>query len=451
MDPALLNYLQSQQQSEQMGDMGQMPQEQMLQEQMPPIPQEQMQPIQQPQEPQMLPMPQNPMQPQKEAYNPFDAGIRKAISSARESLGMTDQQGDRALRRSMLTLADNISMQPKQKGFLNNLGLAGRALSPAITAYDESEEAALSQNQALANQMLAYQAAEQQRQAKEEEQAWKRQQFENQFGEQQTMNKAKLDILGMQRNKLEQDERRREQEELRLGEQGMEAIPQYDKDTLKLIVKDNIDNQKEIYKSNKASKVTIDALTDMKDILEKEQNSGSWQQGSSTSAQIARFLAKTAGQNTAQKALELKRMPLFDSLKKKFGARITNLDLELFIAGLPGLDQPAEVAIPELAQRIQAEENIMLERNIRADVVENEFNNKVPIYSTMVNKRVDEELSLLSEQDTAIQGGVDADQGGPVDIQDGKVTIRAPDGSVARVSPEFASILVQKGGEILDE
>jgi len=146
MNPAVLNYLQSQQQPNQM-NMEQAPQ-------------------------------------QQAPYNPFDSGISKAISSARESLGMTDKQQEKALRRSMLTFGDNIAQQPKQKGFWNNFGSVGRALSPAIMAHDDAEDTALTQNNALANQMLAYQAAEQNRQSQEEEKAWRRQHAEAQLGEQ---------------------------------------------------------------------------------------------------------------------------------------------------------------------------------------------------------------------------------------------------------------------------
>lgn len=146
MNPAVLNYLQSQQQPNQM-NMEQAPQ-------------------------------------QQAPYNPFDSGINKAISSARESLGMTDKQQEKALRRSMLTFGDNIAQQPKQKGFWNNFGSVGRALSPAIMAHDDAEDASLTQNNALANQILAYQAAEQKRQADAEQQTWERQHKEALLGEQ---------------------------------------------------------------------------------------------------------------------------------------------------------------------------------------------------------------------------------------------------------------------------
>src|ERR1700742_2169981 len=147
MNPALLNYLQSQQGGGQTS-----------------------------------PMQQN--QGQQAPYNPFDVGISNAIASARESLGMTDKQQEKALRRSMLTFGDNIAQQPKQRGFLNNFGSVARALSPAIMAHDESEDAAFTQNNALANQILAYKAAEEAKQAKLEEQAWKRQHEEAKLGEQ---------------------------------------------------------------------------------------------------------------------------------------------------------------------------------------------------------------------------------------------------------------------------
>ena len=147
MNPAILDYQQNQQQSDQMPNMEQ-------------------------------------AQVPQQAYNPFDAGINKAISSARESLGMTDKQQDKAFRRSMAAFGNNISQQPKQKGFLNNLGLFGRALSPAIQEYDNSEDAALTQNNAIANQILAHQAAEDRRLGQDEEKAWRRGMAEKQHAEQ---------------------------------------------------------------------------------------------------------------------------------------------------------------------------------------------------------------------------------------------------------------------------
>ena len=358
MNPAILNYLESQQQPNQTPDMEQ-------------------------------------AQVPQQAYNPFDAGINKAISSARESLGMTDKQQDKAFRRSMAAFGNNISQQPKQKGFLNNLGLFGRALSPAIQEYDNAEDAALTQNNAIANQILAHQAAQDRRLGQDEEKAWNRQRSEDQFAQQGKMNDARLDIYGLQANKLRR--------ELESKEPDSSSPQAYDDKTLAYIRKKNVDHSEDVHKSNNVSKITTQALSDIRDVLKEERANNSWQQGSSKTAQISRFMAKTTGMNDAQKTIELKRMPLFDSLKQKFGARITNMDLELFMKALPGLDQPADVAINELDQRINDEKAALQERSIRQGIVETEFNNSVPFYSDLVSQRVDEELAKLKGQGAKIR------------------------------------------------
>lgn len=134
---------------------------------------------------QQVEQPSQEMQPQgQQSYNPFDSGIRAAIESARVSLDMTEKQQDKALRRSMLSFANAYGNEPKRKGFIGNFGAVARSLSPAILAHDESEDLAFKENNNLANQILAYQAAEQQRQAQQEERNWHRQHAENQLAEQ---------------------------------------------------------------------------------------------------------------------------------------------------------------------------------------------------------------------------------------------------------------------------
>jgi hypothetical protein len=121
--------------------------------------------------------------PSQGNYNPFDTGISKAIESARASLGMTQKQQDKALRSSMLAFANNMSQQPRERGFFNNFASVGRAMSPALTTYDQEETSALNENNALANQILKYQAQEEDRRALEEQRAWQRQHSEAQLGE----------------------------------------------------------------------------------------------------------------------------------------------------------------------------------------------------------------------------------------------------------------------------
>ena len=149
MNPALLNYYQQMQMNQ--GNQGQ-------EAAMPPV-------------------------PNQEPYNPFDVGISRAIESARESMGMTQKQQDRAMRNSLLSFAQNMSQQPKEKGFFANFGAAGRAMAPALTAYDQAEDTALTDNNALATQILQQRAQEQARITAEEDKLWQRQMAEQQFGE----------------------------------------------------------------------------------------------------------------------------------------------------------------------------------------------------------------------------------------------------------------------------
>lgn len=115
--------------------------------------------------------------------NPFDSGIRRAIDTARESLGMTEKQQDRALRRGLLNFAANISQSPKQKGFFANFGSASRAAIPAMVEYDGAAANYEAENNALANQILAYQNQQKEALAKAEDQAWRRQLEEDKLAE----------------------------------------------------------------------------------------------------------------------------------------------------------------------------------------------------------------------------------------------------------------------------
>ena len=172
MNPALMNYLQSQQ----------MPQQQAA-------PQQQYSSQMQPQE--MTGGNSMAQQTSSAPYNPFNMGIQNAIASARESLAMTDKQQNKALRSSLLAFGNQARQQPRVKGFWNNLGQVLEAAGPAVAAHDVEEQSALKENNALANQILAYQAAEEARQlqqqdraANQEERLWHRKHAEAQLGEQ---------------------------------------------------------------------------------------------------------------------------------------------------------------------------------------------------------------------------------------------------------------------------
>lgn len=115
--------------------------------------------------------------------NPFDEGIAKAISSTRSNLGMSRDQEHRAMNNALLALGNGLASEPIQRGFKNNLGVIGRAMNPALNAYNTSEDEAFKENEQLANQILQHQRAQEALEAAKEEKAWHRKFQERQLAE----------------------------------------------------------------------------------------------------------------------------------------------------------------------------------------------------------------------------------------------------------------------------
>jgi len=116
----------------------------------------------------------NRMQALPERRNPFDEGIAKAISSTRSNLGMSRDQEHRAINNALLALGNGLAAEPRVRGFKNNLGVIGRAMNPALSAYNTSEDTAIAENERLANQILQQQRAEQALADAQEDKAWHR-------------------------------------------------------------------------------------------------------------------------------------------------------------------------------------------------------------------------------------------------------------------------------------
>jgi len=125
----------------------------------------------------------NRIQALPERKNPFDEGIAKAISSTRSNLGMSRDQEHRAINNALLALGNGLAAEPVQRGFKNNLGVIGRAMNPALSAYNTSEDTAIAENERLANQILQHQRAEQALADKREQNAWHRKFQERQLEE----------------------------------------------------------------------------------------------------------------------------------------------------------------------------------------------------------------------------------------------------------------------------
>jgi hypothetical protein len=96
---------------------------------------------------------------------------------------MSRDQEHKAINNALLALGNGLASEPIQRGFKNNLGVIGRAMNPALSAYNTSEDTAIAENERLANQILEHQRAEQALADKREENAWHRKFQERQLEE----------------------------------------------------------------------------------------------------------------------------------------------------------------------------------------------------------------------------------------------------------------------------
>lgn len=358
--------------------------------------------------------------------NPFDSGIQRAISTARDSIGMTEKQQDRALRRSLLNFASNIAQTPKQKGFFNNFGAMSRAALPAISEYDNAEAEA-----EMANNAMAKQIQDSQRGLRAE--AFEREKFNSQ---------AKF-----QQDQLEETKRHHDLldkfNQAKLEAKNKSAIDSntnpygYDDKTLSYIVKENVKKQDEIHQKNISSKATLKVLKDMREIIEEERKNGSWGVGGSLSAQAIRAFKKLSGVDKSRQALELMKDPFYQGLKDKFGARITNLDLELFLKTIPDLTQDSDVSIKELQKRMNQEELSNNKRLAALNIAMSKYKGRVNIYDPLIQEKVDELYPLITEQaENKLGEPVDTGNKGSAIMSDEYVRIQAPSGKIEEVHIE---------------
>lgn len=119
--------------------------------------------------------------------DPFDKAIMKAISSAKESIGMDSDQEDRALRNSLLSFGEEMSKMPKRKGFMANFAQVGRALTPALRTHDAYEQEAQEENKKMLEYAQNLRAAEEAKIAQLEANAYQREMADKQLAHQQAM------------------------------------------------------------------------------------------------------------------------------------------------------------------------------------------------------------------------------------------------------------------------
>lgn len=128
--------------------------------------------------------------------SPFDSGIMRAVKSAKTSLGMDEEQSDRAMRRGLYGFSEALQQDqaPIAKGglFGKFATAAARGVPAGMRAYDQAETAARNENGILANFGRRYREAQEAKAAKMEQDAYIRQMNDHKMAlEQQRLNEER--------------------------------------------------------------------------------------------------------------------------------------------------------------------------------------------------------------------------------------------------------------------
>lgn len=110
--------------------------------------------------------------------SPFDAGVMRAVKSAKQSLALDEDQSDRATRQGLYGFSEALQQDqaPMAKGgILGRLATAARGVPAGMRAYDQAEDAGVKQNSMMADMANRFRAAEEAKIAKMEQDAYMRQ------------------------------------------------------------------------------------------------------------------------------------------------------------------------------------------------------------------------------------------------------------------------------------
>ncbi|HJK85007.1 MAG TPA: hypothetical protein QKA37_00170 [Candidatus Megaira endosymbiont of Stentor roeselii] len=109
--------------------------------------------------------------------NPFDEGIMRAVKSAKQSIGMDEEQSNRAMRNGLYGFSEALQQDqaPIGKGLFGKFAATARGVPARMRAYDQSETAARNENNLLADMARRFRAGEEAKIAKMEQDAYIRQ------------------------------------------------------------------------------------------------------------------------------------------------------------------------------------------------------------------------------------------------------------------------------------
>lgn len=212
--------------------------------------------------------------------------------------------------------------------------------------------------------------------------------------------------------------------------------PKYNDKVLNNIMKQNTEWVNEMRTENRSMNQAAQAYENIAEHISNEVSDVNGRAGSGAIATLQRALNKAGTESEKNQVLiQYEQLPLLQDLKRIFGARITNADLEQFMKSVPTLDKNPQASIQVANERASEIRRNLKQDELTLEVLENDFGYGEPYNSLAVRKRVD---ALMSNEKPQTQ-------------QTNSVLMQAPDGSQREVPAEQVQAWQQKGAVLLNE
>lgn len=295
--------------------------------------------------------------------SPFDSGIMRAVKSAKTSLGMDEEQSDRAIRNSLLSFSDALQQDqaPVGKGFMGKFAAAGRAMSPALKTYDQYEDLAKNENMQLSRDAQNFRSLEEAKIAKMEQDAYLRE-----------MNDRKM---AMEQQKFDELKNYHNQSLMARMAAANTKEPMLNKDIRNTNLK-NITSEREKVISDMA---LVETLNDLESALKEAKKSG--YVGSSYLAAARRKFAKYIGDTKDLDIAEAAKAAYLGRVKQGGGSNPSTFEFTEIMKTVPSVEKNPDAAIKILRK----DKNNAIERLKRY----NEYSNKLKQTDYLADPSID--------------------------------------------------------------
>lgn len=326
--------------------------------------------------------------------SPFDAGVMRAVKSAKQSLALDEDQSDRATREGLYGFSEALQQDqaPIAKGgILGRLATAARGVPSGMRAYDQAEDAGIKQNSMIADMANRFRAAEEAKIAKMEQDAYMRQ-----------INDEKM---ALEREKLGEQRDYHNQSLMAKMAAANTKEPILNKDIRNTNLK-NITNERERVISDMA---LVETLNDLESALKEAKKSG--YVGSSYLAAARRKFAKYIGDTKDLDVAEAAKAAYLGRVKQGGGSNPSTFEFTEIMKTVPSVEKNPDAAI-KILQKDKANAIERLKRY-------NEYSNKLKESNYLADPSIDVSNYLIpgnTEQNEEYIRYVDPETGEEQDI-----------------------------------